>query len=315
MPVVVEPSWVGRRVSIRRVVDRDPDGRLRLADLVGDLAGLDSQTAVVETRGGLVEVPVGHVTAARLALPSTADELGLEAVAAAGLRPAETAELGGWLLRADAGFTRRANSVLPLRPPGRPLDEALERAHEWYARRGLPLVIQVPIEARRLLDADLGERGWLAEARTSVLAARLDAVRAAPGPADRPPVTIAAAADDGWLALYRGGQAVAATGRALLARHDDVVFASVRESGRTVAVGRGTVDQGWLGVLAVEVDPAHRRRGLASATMAALREWGRSRGARRTYLSVEAQNSSALALYAKLGYWAHHDYHYRRAPG
>ena len=104
MPGVLQPSWVGRRVSVRRVVEREPDGRLREADVVGDLAGLDAQTAVIEARTGLVEVPLALVTAARMAEPSTADELALEAVVAEGFRPAETEWLGGWLLRANGGF-------------------------------------------------------------------------------------------------------------------------------------------------------------------------------------------------------------------
>src|SRR3954451_14290053 len=96
MPVVLQPSWVGRRVSVRRVVAREPDGRLRQGDVVGELAGLDAQTALIESRTGLIEVPIGLVTAARLAPPSTSDELALDAIVAAGLRAAE-AEGGGRL--------------------------------------------------------------------------------------------------------------------------------------------------------------------------------------------------------------------------
>ena len=303
---------MGRRVSVRRVIDREPDGRLRLGDVVGELAGLDAQTAVVETRGGLVEVPIALVTAARLAPPSTGDELALEAVAAQCLQPAETYGLGGWTLRADSGFTRRANSALPLRQPGLPLDEMLGRAHGWYARRGLPLRIQVPVESRRLLDAALGERGWPAEDQTHLYAARLDALTAT---ANEPaPVTVSAQPDNEWLALYRGGAGLEAPARDLLTRHFHVGFASVRVDGRTVAVGRGTVDQGWLGVMAVEVDPAYRRHGFAAALMAQLWEWGRARGAARSYLTVLAENTAAVSLYEKLGYWVHHDYHYRSEP-
>jgi GNAT superfamily N-acetyltransferase len=74
------------------------------------------------------------------------------------------------------------------------------------------------------------------------------------------------------------------------------------------------VDDGWLGVMAVEVEPGHRRQGLAAAIMAALWQWGAARGARRGYLQVSADNAPAIALYEKVGYWAHHEYHYRREP-
>jgi GNAT superfamily N-acetyltransferase len=297
-------------VSVRRVVERTPDGRLLLGDVVGDLVGLDAQTAVVEGRDGLVEVPVALVTAARPVPPSTADELAVQAVADRGLRAGDTADLDGWLLRADHGFTRRANSVLPLGQLRIPLDAALEQAGAWYAARDLPLRIQVPLAARRLLDAALAERGWPAQDRTLVLARRLPA----PVPAVTAPVEITPEPDDDWLTVYRGGAGLAPAGRALLARHDTAGFASLRRDGRTVAVGRGALDADWLGVMAVEVDPAHRRRGLAGAVTAALWAWGARHGAVRSYLQVGADNAPARALYARLGYWPHHDYHYRRPP-
>jgi len=311
MPGVLEQGWVGRRVSVRRVVAREADGRLRQSDVVGELAGLDAQTAVIESRSGLVEVPVALVTAARIAEPSTADELALDAIAAEGLRPAETERLGGWLLRADSGFTRRANSILPLRQLGMPLEAAIGHARRFYRPRGLPVRIQVPVEARRLLDAELGERGWPADTRTLVLAARLDALRA---PEADVPVTIAATPDDAWLELYRGGAGREPAARALLSRHVRVGFAAVHLEGRTVAVARGTVDERWLGVMAVEVSPEHRRQGLATAVTAALWQWGRDQGATHGYLSVLTDNEPARSLYEKLGYWPHHEYHYRTEP-
>lgn len=313
MPSVLEPSWVGRRVSVRRVADREPDGRLLLGDVVGDLAGVDGQTAVIASRTGLVEVPVALITAARLVLPSTADELALQATGTRGLRPAETEELSGWLLRADHGGARRANSVSPQRQLRTPFDEALQFAHDWYAERGLPLLFQLPVDARRLLDAELGARGWQSEGQTHVLAARL--IDLAARPAGSPAVTLSERPDEEWLALYRGGAGLAPSTAALLTRHDDVAFASVRVDGRLVATARGCVDEGWLGIMAVAVDPAYRRAGLAGAVMAALSAWGESRSAIRSYVQVEVANGAAIALYDKLGYWHHHDYHYRRAPG
>jgi hypothetical protein len=150
-------------------------------DVVGDLLHLDASAAVIDTRTGLVEVAVDTVAIARWAPPSTADELALETVAAAGWRAAETAHIGGWLLRATGGFTGRANSVLPLRAPGLALDEALRRASAWYGQRGLPLKLLVPTEARRLLDAELAERGWPADYDVHVMAARLDQVHTVSG--------------------------------------------------------------------------------------------------------------------------------------
>src|SRR5581483_11860359 len=109
---------------------------------------------------------------------------------------------------------------LPLGQLARSVPDALAAAQQWYADRGLPALFQVPLEARRLLDADLGERGWTAEGHTQLLTARLDRLRAT-GPAA--PVTLQREPDDGWLSAYRYGDGASAAGRALLSRHDDAV--------------------------------------------------------------------------------------------
>jgi GNAT superfamily N-acetyltransferase len=314
MPSVLEPSWVGRRVSVRRVLERRPDGQLHLGDVVGDLVTLDDLTALVETRNGPVEVPLPLVSIARLVPPSAAEELALDDVVARGWRAAETAELGGWLLRASDGFTGRANSVLPLRPPGLPLDDALAAARAWYAERGLPLRLQVATESRRLLDAGLAERGWPGSDDVHVMTARLDVLQSGPGPAG-PTVEVADQPDEAWLRRYRDGTGASPAARALLVRHDHVAFVTVRDDhGNAAAIGRGTIDDEWLGVTAVEVDPQRRRTGLAGTVMRALWAWGAAGGARRSHLEVSAANLPAVRLYEQLDYRTHHDYRYRTDP-
>jgi N-acetylglutamate synthase len=312
MPLVFEPSWVGRRVTVRLVAGSRSDGRPQFTDVVGELLSVDGGRAVIETRRGLVVVALTDVQIARIAPPSTGDELALEAVAARGWRAAQTGKLGGWLLRANDGLTGRANSVLPLAAPGVPLDEALDTARAWYAERGLPLRVQVPVEARRLLDAELAERGWPADPDVHVMATRLDTPAATDVGVT---VTLAGEPDDDWLARFRDGSTPSASTRALLTRHETVVFASIRVDGLLAAIGRGVVDDTWLGVTAVEVAPAQRRRGLATVVMAALHGWGVARGALHGYLQVSVDNVAAVALYEGLGYWVHHDYRYRSEPG
>ena len=323
MPVVMEPSWVGRRVSVRRVLSRTVEGRPQFSDVVGDLLSLSAATAVVQSRHGRVDVALAEVALARIAPPSTAEELALEDVVARGWRAAETERLGGWLLRASDGFTGRANSILPLGRPDVPLDDALARARDWYAARGLQVQFQLPVEARRLLDAELGERGWTASPPVAVLAARVDQLLAH-APTDQPDVVITDRPEESWLARYRDGGGTTAAARGILTRHDRVAFAGIRSGGDLIAIGRGTLDPDgtpaerggelWLGVTAVEVAPDHRRRGLARAIMRALWRWGADQGATRTHLEVSAGNSPALELYRTLGYWQHHLYHYRAEP-
>jgi N-acetylglutamate synthase len=62
------------------------------------------------------------------------------------------------------------------------------------------------------------------------------------------------------------------------------------------------------------VVPAARRRGHATALLAAAAGWGRARGAGWAVLQVALQNDDARALYDRLGYVEHHRYRYLVPP-
>ncbi len=49
------------------------------------------------------------------------------------------------------------------------------------------------------------------------------------------------------------------------------------------------------------VDPAHRRRGIARALLAAVARAGHARGARHLWLTAKATNTAAHAFYRRLG--------------
>jgi ribosomal protein S18 acetylase RimI-like enzyme len=163
-----------------------------------------------------------------------------------------------------------------------------------------------------LLDAELAERGWPADPDVHVMTRRIDLGPAEPA---EPDAVLTTTADDSWLRRFRDGRGTEPAARALLNRHDHVAFAAIGDNaGTTVAIGRGTVDDGWLGVTAVEVAPALRRTGLARTIMRALTAWGVAADAKRSHLAVAADNTAAVALYESIGYRTHHDYRYRTEP-
>lgn len=240
--------------------------------------------------------------------------LELERVAAAGWQAEHVARLGGWLLRANDGFTMRANSVLPLGDPGRPLDEAIAAAGTWYAGHGLPLRITVPSVPGGHLGAALDARGWDRGVTVRVMVTDLPAL--ATLPTTTTAVAIAPGPDEAWLRTHHDatGRDLTPAGRRLLVRADEVAFATVVEDGAVLAIGRGTVVEGWLGLTAVHVEPSCRRRGLATAVVGALARWAGDRGATRGLLQVAAPNAGAGALYERLGFVDHHTYVHMTAP-
>ncbi|MFW9800918.1 MAG: hypothetical protein ACFFD9_10810, partial [Candidatus Thorarchaeota archaeon] len=88
--------------------------------------------------------------------------------------PKEIVSLGGWLLRADLGVTRRANSVLPIGEPSLGLDEAIEHVIGFYHKRALvPRFQMTEASSPTGLDEVLDDAGFRYEMKTYVECAPL----------------------------------------------------------------------------------------------------------------------------------------------
>lgn len=234
------------------------------------------------------------------------ERLHLDRVAADAWPAIERAEHDGWLLRAartpdGAPVTRRANSGLPLTPL---TDGHLDAVTAFYRARGGRPLLQV--SDPDLADA-LAALGWHGVSPTLVMTGALpdgDAALVEPTPSES---WLTA-----WWSVDGGTPAGLDVARQCLAGIGSPTgyAAVVRENGQVVAVGRGVVQQGWLGVFAMGVLPDHRRRGLGRQVLGALGAWGAALGASRAYLQVEVGNTAARSLYAHAGLEPAYDYRY-----
>ena len=310
---------LGRRVVVRKIIGQR-DGRPMSSDILGELVELsEDHVTVRDERGNDERIPRALVAAAKPIPPRRAsyrDIVVLERLAAAGWPAADTDQIGEWLLRATDGWTNRANSALPLGNPDVGLDQALDQVGSWYATRRLTARFAVPLPAFRSLDRALEDRGWQPTHRVLVQTASLAELLAAqPELVDLPPVHVTPWPDPDWLRVVgdrKGGLPEVAI--RVLTGVRVPAFASVYDAGELLAIGRGVVDQEWLGLSLMEVVPGARRSGLARQVLASLVRWGAEHGAERVYLQVEADNRAALALYSSLGFSTHHSYLNREAP-
>lgn len=293
----------------------------KFTDTVGVLTSWDDGVLLITRKDGeTVRIPESSLVAAKVVPAAPARRRGpaasyeeLALVSSRAWRPVESERLGEWELRAAAGFTRRANSVLPLGDPGLPLDEALAAVRRWYGARGLPAYVQTATGAegtQELLCAELERRGWVREVSAELWTGALAPV------ADRAEgagVELSRTADEAWLSRYQR-KGVSEVALKVLGSGPSVWFATVPGEGSPAAIGRCVVDGRWASFAAVEVDPALRRRGLATTVMAALARRALDEGASAAWLQVEQDNTGARGLYTGMGFAAHHAYHHYREP-
>jgi GNAT superfamily N-acetyltransferase len=347
LEVRITPADVGKRVSVRRLLTV-VDGRPTFTDTVGLLESWDAGVVSVTRRTGeTVHIAESSLVAGKVVPPAparraprvpvfsgtpgepetgtpgepragtpgefpsvtpeempsvTPDEL--EAVASRAWPATETAPLGEWTLRAAGGFTRRANSVLAAGDPGVPLPEALATVTAWYRQRGTTPYLQLPGSSP--YAAELDRLGWAAETRTLLRTAPLAPLTRLP---DAAGIVLSRTPSAGWVAAYHRTGDLADQALKVVSGGPSVWFATAPG-----AIGRAVVDGPWVLFGAVEVAPAHRRRGLATAVMGALARRAAEEGATAAYLQVEADNEAARALYDGMGFTDHHTYYYRRPP-
>ncbi|MEP6762536.1 MAG: GNAT family N-acetyltransferase [Sporichthyaceae bacterium] len=299
-------------MSVRR---RVPEGRL--SDILGHLLDVTDDHLEVLSRGEVLRLPVADVTAAKV-VPAATPRRGWEVpsvspddmqrICWAGWPAREIEALGEWALRAHGGITGRANSAMAVGDPGVPVPEALRAVEAWYAERGFPALLQLPLGDPANLA--MAEAGWPRLHVTVVQVAPIAPVLArVPEPTMRAVVEPTPSRD--WLSVMHDLDDDVDGHVSILAAPPVVGFAMLYAGSEPLAIGRVSVEGEWCGITSVDVVPAARRRGLGSQVMAALLGWAQQQGATSSYLQVRAANPGALKLYDALGYVTHHPYGYR----
>jgi GNAT superfamily N-acetyltransferase len=280
------PHVVGLRVVVRRVLpgETGPSGGPAMTDLLGVCTSWGPTSCVVRPESGdPVEIALADIVSGKPVPPRPSARHRVSALEAQRRALAlwpdlHTEPLGRWLLRRSAAETaRRANSVLAFEPSG--VADDYDRVVAFYER---PIAAVLPDSAE---DALFRGRGWVPESHDSDTLFQLAGV-----------------------AQVRRALSSAASGPAEAVVHEEGGLAVARVD--DVASGIAAYDRDWVGFRSIEVSPAHRRRGLGLAVMAALLDWGAERGATTAYLQVLGDNGAALALYDRLGFATHHAYRY-----
>lgn len=228
----------------------------------------------------------------------------------------------GWLLRFARGYTRRANSVVPLYAGRLDLRDKIEICRQTYARHSLPTVFKVWSSSQGdALDAVLHDRRFVREAETAVQTCALDTLcTQIQVDTARAPVRIDTELSEEFFAAFVELNGVAAVDfeslRSILqCVSPPVAYVSLcADDGRIVSCGMGVVEGGDVGIFSLVTARDVRNRGLAQQLIGHIARWAHGQGAERAYLQVMAENEPAWALYRKLGFVERYRYWYRIGP-
>jgi GNAT superfamily N-acetyltransferase len=234
--------------------------------------------------------------------------------------PPQQRWLDGWILRYAPGKARRARCVNAVADGRLPLADKLAYAQALFDAAGLPLVLRITrFTQPSQLDDQLAALGFRQEGLTHVLVkAGLSAGEPAPLPAGLhwAPLDVAALAEA--VGALRGSPAAHRQSHATRMAQSPVPvngYAIQRESdGEVVACGQFTQEGDLVGLYDVFTQDSARGQGLARCLCERMLSISASHGGKTAYLQVEATNTPARQVYARLGFQPGYTYHYRERP-
>lgn len=218
----------------------------------------------------------------------------------------------GWLLRFANGYTKRANSVMPVYESTLDVDEKIDYCEGIYRQMGLPPVFRLTPLAQGKLDPVLEGRGYRKIDPTRVLTVTL-ADWDSPVPQE---ILVRELPLEQWMGVFSeisGSLVEKQPAHAEILRNiiNPHLTAALEISGKWVACGLGVLERDWFGLFDIVTHPDYRQQGLGTQLVAGMLDWAKSQGALKSYLQVMENNAPALGLYAKLGYVDNYGYWYR----
>jgi N-acetylglutamate synthase len=228
-------------------------------------------------------------------------------------QPLDQLQYDGWLLRFSRDDAKRARSVNPVYGSSLPLADKLAHCERLYAERGMPALFRLtPFAKPSGLDDFLAQQGYERFETSVVMSADLQV----PLPNVRSDLHFERPHLGKWLDL-------AAVMRGLSPQRKQAEykrlfegtlpgFAVIAFLGETpVACGLTMVEEDYAGLFDICTVDEHRNQRIGTALCAHLMHTARLHGADRCWLSVIADNVSALRVYEKLGFSPVYEYWYR----
>ncbi len=237
----------------------------------------------------------------------------LEELSMNALPALQTLLYDGWVIRMSDGYTKRANSVNPVYHTQGDVGLKMAYCEDLFQRNNLrPTYKITPFVTPDNLDALLEARGYRSVDSTSVQTMPLETI---PAP-DIRSVTYEQVYSPVWLAQYCEFGGIGVDNRVTYARMlkslvPKALYATLYHDGEPVGCGLAVIENGYMGLYDIIIAQQHRGCGYGRQLMLNLLHAGIKQGARCAYLQVVLANTTAMRLYASLGFKEAYRYHYR----
>ena len=250
--------------------------------------------------------------------------------------PSHKSELyDGWLLRYSHNYTHRTNSVEQVSPSLIPVEEKIAFCENAYRHHGTPIHFKINPLVDPAFERMLEARGYTVSHIPEVMTADLKEMKLMPGAveeyefanrwhmpssvrfSDDLVVLVQPVITDEWISgvLHLNGTCEPLLRRIVPSMYKAIpkktIACSIEADGRMVASGLGICDREYIGLYAIYVSPACRRRHYARAICSTLLLGGSRQGADRAYLQVVQGNAAAKRLYEDLGFRDYYTYWFR----
>lgn len=250
--------------------------------------------------------------------------------------PSHKSELyDGWLIRYSHNYTYRTNSVEQVGASSIPIEKKVAFCENAYRHHGTPASFKINPLLEPSFEEYLAERGYEVRHITDVMTGDLGRMSLMPDAreefefgnhlglpssvrySDDLVVLVQPMITDEWISgvLHLNGTCDPVLRRIVPAMYKAIpkktIVCSVEVDGRMVASGLGICDREFIGIYAIYVSPACRRRHYARAICSTLLLEGSHQGASRAYLQVVSGNRSAHDLYESLGFRDFYTYWFR----
>lgn len=227
----------------------------------------------------------------------------------------------GWLIRYSHCYTHRTNCVNPIARSQFPLGEKVAFCEQEYKKASSPCIFKISPVMEPEIDPFLDAHGYHVEHTTDVYVLDMESSHITYAAYEPDiPVRISEQITEEWIHdLFRlNGTTNPDHLRIVPAMYHAIpkptIAAQIVTDGKAVASGLGILDRDYVGIYAIYVDSACRRKHFGKAVCGALLAEAQRRSAKYAYLQVVHDNEAAHRLYEGLGMNYFYTYWFRCKP-